>query len=46
MDKYFTTLAENNLKQLDSLRKQREFWGKEWEAAVARGDTNAAAQFE
>ena len=46
MDKYFTTLADNNLKQLDSLRKQREFWGKEWEAAVARGDTNAAAQFE
>ena len=46
MDRYFTTLQNNNLKQLDSLKQQREFWKNQWEDAVARGDTNAAKAFE
>jgi len=39
-------LQQNNLKQLDALKQQREFWKEQWEAAVARGDTQAAKQFE
>jgi len=46
MDKYYSTLEKNNIKQLDSLRKQRDFWKDQWDAAVARGDTQAAKQFE
>ena len=46
MQNYYNTLQENNLKQLDSLRRQREFWKQEWEAATARGDTQAAKEFE
>ena len=46
MNKYYETLERNNLRQLDSLRKQREFWKEQWDAAVARGDAQAAKQFE
>ncbi len=46
MDKYYTTLHNNNLKQLDSLKRQRDFWKEQWDAAVARGDSEAAKQFE
>ena len=46
MQKYYDQMYQNNLKQLDSLRQQREFWKQEWDAAVARGDTNAAKKFE
>ena len=46
MNKYYETLERNNLKQLDSLKKQRDFWKEQWDAAVARGDTQAAKQFE
>lgn len=46
MDKYYTTLHNNNLKQLDSLKRQRDFWKEQWDAAVAREDSEAAKQFE
>jgi len=46
MEKYYETLERNNLNQIDSLRQQRDFWGQQWEAAAARGDTQAAKQFE
>jgi hypothetical protein len=46
MDRYYTTLEQNNNKNLEALRKQRDFWSQQWNEAVARGDTNAAAQFE
>ena len=46
MDKYYSTLEKNNIKQLDLLRKQRDFWKDQWDAAIARGDTQAAKQFE
>lgn len=46
MEKYYSTIQNNNLKLLDSLKQQREFWKQQWDAAVARGDTNAAKQFE
>jgi len=46
MDRYYTTLRDNNLKQLDSLRQQRDFWKEQWDEAVARGDLEAAKKFE
>ena len=46
MDKYYTTLQNNNLKQLDSLRQQRDFWKQQWDEAVAREDNEAAKKFE
>ena len=46
MEKYYDTLQSNNLQQLDSLRQQRDFWKEQWDEAVARGDTQAAAEFE
>ena len=46
MDRYYSTLRDNNLQQLDSLRKQRDFWKQEWDEAVARGDSEAAKKFE
>lgn len=46
MQKYYDALARNNLKQLDSLKQQRDFWKQEWEEAVARGDSKAAEEFE
>jgi hypothetical protein len=46
MNRYYSSLERNNLKQLDSLKQQREFWKNEWEAATANGDTKAAKQFE
>ena len=42
MNKYYSSLQENQNKQIDSLRQQRDFWKAEWDAAVARGDTAAA----
>ena len=46
MDGYYTQLQNNNLKQIDSLRKQKDFWEREWKEAAARGDTNAAQKFK
>ena len=46
MNEYYTQLEQNNLKVLDSLKQQRDFWKEQWDAAVARGDTNAAKEFE
>jgi len=46
MAKYYETLEQNNLKQLDSLKQQRDFWKSQWDEAVARGDTKAAQKFE
>jgi len=46
MDKYYSTLRDNNLQQLDSLKQQRDFWKQEWDEAVARGDSEAAKKFE
>ena len=46
MNRYYTTLQNNNLRQLDSLRQQRDFWKQEWDEAVARGDTESAKKFE
>ena len=46
MDSYYTTLHNNQLQQIDSLKQQREFWKDQWDEAVARGDTNAAQKFK
>ena len=46
MNKYYSALQENNLKTLDSLKKQRDFWKQQWDEAVQRGDTQAAKRFE
>ena len=46
MDKYYTKLQSNNLKQIDSLKKQRDFWGQQWKEAAAAGDTKAAEKFK
>ena len=46
MNSYYEQLQQNNNKQLDSLRRQREFWKEQWDEAVAKGDTNAAKKFE
>ena len=46
MNKYYSSLQENQNKQIDSLRQQRDFWKAEWDAAVARGDIAAAQKFK
>ena len=46
MDKYYTTLEQNNNKELDSLKKQADWWKKQWDAAKEAGDTKAAEKFE
>jgi hypothetical protein len=46
MNKYYTTLEQNNLKQVESLKLQRDFWKKEWQDALRRGDTEAAKTLE
>jgi len=30
MNEYYTTLERNQTNQLDALRKQAEFWKKQW----------------
>lgn len=44
MNNYYTQLEANNLKQLDSLKQQAEFWKERWLAAG--DDIQAAAMFE
>ena len=46
MNEYYTTLERNQTNQLDALRKQAEFWQKQWQDAAALGDTEAAKKFE
>jgi len=46
MQNYYDMLQRNNIRQLDSLKQQRQFWKEQWDAAVARGDTNAAEKFK
>ena len=46
MDKYYSKLQSNNLNQIDSLRRQKDFWKQQWDAAAAAGDTNAAQKFK
>ena len=46
MNNYYNQLQQNQLNQVDSLRKQMDFWKKEWNDALAAGDTNAAEKFE
>ena len=46
MDKYYSKLQENNIKTLDSLKRQRDFYKEQRDQALARGDTNAAKMFE
>jgi len=46
MNNYYETLEQNNLKQLDALKRQRDFWKQQWDQAVAVGDTKAAQKFE
>ena len=46
MDRYYAQLNQNNLQQLDSLRKQAQFWKEYWDAAVAEGNVADAAKFE
>ena len=46
MNQYYTTLERNQTNQLDALRKQAEFWQKQWQDAAALGDTEAAKKFE
>ena len=46
MNNYYNQLQQNQLKQTDSVRKQIDFWKKEWDKALEAGDTNAAKKFE
>jgi hypothetical protein len=46
MNNYYETLEQNNLKQLDALKQQRDFWKQQWDQAVVAGDTKAAQKFE
>ena len=46
MDKYYSKLQSNNLNQIDSLRRQKDFWKQQWDAAAAAGNTNAAEKFK
>lgn len=46
MNGYYTQLQNNNLKQIDSLKKQKDFWEKQWKDAAAKGDTKAAQKFK
>ena len=46
MEKYYTTLEQNNNKTLDSLRKQAAFLKEQRQTARANGDTKAAEKFE
>ena len=46
MENYYKELERNQNNQIDSLRKQIDFWKKEWQQALLAGDTNAAKQFE
>ena len=46
MNNYYNQLQQNQLNQVDSLRRQMDFWKKEWNDALAAGDTNAAEKFE
>ena len=46
MNQYYTALERNQNNQLDALRKQTEFWKKQWQGAAAAGDTEAAKKFE
>ena len=46
MNKYYSSLVENNNKQLDFLKKQAEYWKAQWDIAIAAGDTNAIEKFE
>lgn len=46
MNSYYEQLHTNNINQLDSLKRQKDFWKEQWDQAVARGDTNAAKKFE
>ena len=46
MENYYRELEKNQNNQIDSLRKQIDFWKREWQQALLAGDTNAAKQFE
>lgn len=46
MDRYYAQLNQNNLQQLDSLRKQAQLWYEYWQAAVAEGNVADATKFE
>lgn len=46
MENYYKELEKNQNNQIDSLRKQIDFWKREWQQALLAGDTNAAKQFE
>ncbi len=46
MDSYYTQLTNNQLKELDLLRRQNEFWYKQWQDAAGKGQTELAKQFE
>lgn len=46
MENYYRELEKNQNNQIDSLRKQINFWKREWQQALLAGDTNAAKQFE
>ena len=46
MDKYYSQLNANNLKQLDFLRKQADFWKSQWQKAESNCDTAAVEKFK
>ena len=46
MEKYYTTLQGNQMRQLDLLRMQKDYWREQWQQATAAGDLEAAKRFE
>ena len=46
MDSYYKQLQKNELDRLNLLRLQGEFWKKNYEDAIANGQTNLAKEYE
>ena len=46
MDRYYGTMEQNQLNQVDSLRKQSDYWKQMWDQALSQGDTQSAKRFE
>lgn len=46
MDKYYNTLHNNQLNQIDLLKQQASFWWQEWQGAITNNQTELAKEFE
>jgi len=46
MDSYYTELRNNQLEEIDLLRRESEFWYQQWQDAANKGQTELAKNFE